>query len=449
MHELTSYQNEIARAILDSVLNDRGLTFTVEIAKGGGARELSAQIEKLLLTLHLNDGAQMFRIAPPGASDTRERLISAFRQSALQGLWSAERAFVRLGKATLRFVSIESLGPTLIPSGMASAGLIEVADAQRVPADVYNRWLQPLAEATGATTVLYGYPLDGKSRFEQTKQQNREAQQRDGLRRHFRVCAEQVARALPGYRRRMELACERLGEEHPEFRTGYLLRPMPASGPLLSAGSVHVIERGMRGRGPAEGERALASVVVMRLPDASASAIPLLLNSHGASAVVTVAQQDSTGALSVVEHRWLQAIDAATLVRRIARVVDDWRPERLVAEERTTQGVDFRMLLEHALGRLPVEWAHANEYHDSQLALGLLAAVHTGKLTLYSVDGSPEHRALRHELVSAVAEYTEHGLLSLRMPSGDEGFLRGLMLVGRNRAPASWPARTSETALAS
>jgi len=65
MHQLTTYQSEIARAVLDSVLNERGLTFTVEIARGGGVRELSAQIEHLLLTLHLNDGANLLRIAPP------------------------------------------------------------------------------------------------------------------------------------------------------------------------------------------------------------------------------------------------------------------------------------------------------------------------------------------------------------------------------------------------
>ena len=32
---------EFARAVLDSVLNDRGLTFTVELPRGAGVRELS------------------------------------------------------------------------------------------------------------------------------------------------------------------------------------------------------------------------------------------------------------------------------------------------------------------------------------------------------------------------------------------------------------------------
>jgi hypothetical protein len=36
MHDLNAYQSEIARAVVDSVLRERGLTFTVEIARGDG-----------------------------------------------------------------------------------------------------------------------------------------------------------------------------------------------------------------------------------------------------------------------------------------------------------------------------------------------------------------------------------------------------------------------------
>ncbi|MCR4394021.1 MAG: hypothetical protein NUV31_06610, partial [Dehalococcoidales bacterium] len=51
---LRPYQIEIARAVLESVLNKQGLTFTVEIARQGGKNELSAQLELLLLTLNMH-----------------------------------------------------------------------------------------------------------------------------------------------------------------------------------------------------------------------------------------------------------------------------------------------------------------------------------------------------------------------------------------------------------
>ena len=49
--ELRPYQQEVARAIFDSILQGKGLTFSVEIARQGGKNELSAHIEVLLLTM--------------------------------------------------------------------------------------------------------------------------------------------------------------------------------------------------------------------------------------------------------------------------------------------------------------------------------------------------------------------------------------------------------------
>ena len=50
---LRPYQVQVGRAVLDSVIHRRGLTFTVEVARQGGKNELSAQMEVLLLTLFM------------------------------------------------------------------------------------------------------------------------------------------------------------------------------------------------------------------------------------------------------------------------------------------------------------------------------------------------------------------------------------------------------------
>ena len=44
LHTLRPYQREVAQAVLDSVFNRRGLTFSVEIARQGGKNELAANI---------------------------------------------------------------------------------------------------------------------------------------------------------------------------------------------------------------------------------------------------------------------------------------------------------------------------------------------------------------------------------------------------------------------
>ena len=75
---LRPYQREIAAAILDSVLNNRGLTFSVEIARQGGKNELSAQLELLLLTLYMAEPQNLIKCSPTFKpqtviSDTRNR----------------------------------------------------------------------------------------------------------------------------------------------------------------------------------------------------------------------------------------------------------------------------------------------------------------------------------------------------------------------------------------
>jgi hypothetical protein len=54
--KLRPYQQEVAKAVIDSIRNSKGLTFSVEIARQGGKNELSAHLEVLLLTLYMARG---------------------------------------------------------------------------------------------------------------------------------------------------------------------------------------------------------------------------------------------------------------------------------------------------------------------------------------------------------------------------------------------------------
>jgi phage terminase large subunit-like protein len=65
INRLRPYQKEIAAAILDSVFQHRGITFSVEIARQGGKNELSAQLELLLLTLFMPSSRNIIKCAPP------------------------------------------------------------------------------------------------------------------------------------------------------------------------------------------------------------------------------------------------------------------------------------------------------------------------------------------------------------------------------------------------
>jgi len=62
--ELRPYQREVAQAVLRSVREHQGHTFTVMIARQGGKNELSAQLEVLMLALRSAAGGQGIKAAP-------------------------------------------------------------------------------------------------------------------------------------------------------------------------------------------------------------------------------------------------------------------------------------------------------------------------------------------------------------------------------------------------
>src|SRR3972149_4638240 len=83
---LRPYQVEAGRAILDSVLRRRGLSFSVEVARQGGKNELSAQLEALLLTLNFARDVDAVKCAPtfePQGRISLRRLWSRLMEARL------------------------------------------------------------------------------------------------------------------------------------------------------------------------------------------------------------------------------------------------------------------------------------------------------------------------------------------------------------------------------
>ncbi len=73
----------------------------------------------------------------------------------------------------------------------------------------------------------------------------------------------------------------------------------------------------------------------------------------------------------------------------------------------------------------------ASPEEESALIMTPLAAAGTRRLELCAADGSPEYRAMRHELESARVLARPGGLLSMEVPPPVEGFLWGMLLVQR------------------
>lgn len=368
----TTYQREIATAVTSDVLQQQGSVFTVEMPLGAGVNELASQLEMLVMSVNVNAGGALLRVVPGGQPDVKQRLVSHLRAGSLKGLWSDESACVRLGRAQALYAA---------PEDLAGVGghfeLIQAVDAHLLrPAEAAR--LQEIANASGATVVLYGRPWNGETPFERTKLANKEAAVADGVRRHFRVSLDRAEAELPGYAERVEVERERLGVAHPEFETAYALRPVSPGAPAFPRERLRVLF-GIGGpRRLAVADRLTASIVVTWAAEETDSP---------ATAVVTVASR-TAGGLRVLDHKWVEAADAPSLVARIKRFVEKtWPCESLLVRTRTQDDGRMRDLLEHSLKPGCLQWLPDSARQRERESSAVAAAALTGRLAFYAPDG--------------------------------------------------------------
>lgn len=154
---LRPYQLEPARAILDSVLHRKGLTFTVMMARQAGKNELSAQLEVYLLNLFQRVGGNIVKCAPtfkPQIVNSKLRLEGALNNRWNFGRWKSSYGYmVTLGKASVLFFSANESSNVV---GATVHILLEVDEAQDVGHEKYAKEFRPMGATTNVTTVLYG-----------------------------------------------------------------------------------------------------------------------------------------------------------------------------------------------------------------------------------------------------------------------------------------------------
>lgn len=137
---LRPYQIEAGKAILDSVLNRKGLTFSIEIARQGGKNELSAQLEVLLLTLFMGKGGNLVKCSPtfkPQTVVSMMRLKERLNEAGYSGFWVPELGYmVRLGQARQIFFSADDSSHVV---GATAHILLEVDESQDVSKEKYTK----------------------------------------------------------------------------------------------------------------------------------------------------------------------------------------------------------------------------------------------------------------------------------------------------------------------
>jgi len=436
---LRPYQQEIARAILSSVFEEKGLTLSVEIARQGGKNELSAQMELLLMTLYMaGPPRNLIKCAPtfkPQTVISMVRLKDRLNDAGFLNLWRSSMGYIiRLGNSRAIFLSADRSANTV---GNTAHLLLEIDEAQDIDKQVFSRDFKPMGASTNVTTVLYGTAWDDTTLLEEVKQNNLELERKDGLRRHFCYDWESIARFNPAYAGYVENERQRLGENHPLFLTQYLLKPLTSGGGFFSRSSLAIIKGSHSRRSqPDAGCHYVAGIDIAGEAEETCDALSGM-RPRPDSTVVTIAAispmpQTGEPCIRIVEHYSWTGQNHASLHPKLVHLLGKfWKCSRVTADS-TGLGQPVASFLRAELGS-KVESFNFTSKSKSELGFELLSAVNSGRVKMYAGDGSGECEKFWSELERAKAGYSSGGNLNfyVERARGNDDFLMSLALTVR------------------
>ncbi len=436
--ELRPYQQEVARAVMESIQGNLGLTFSVEIARQGGKNELSAHVEVLLLTMFMAAGGNAIKCSPtfkPQTIISMSRLKERLDDFGFGGIWFTEAGYmVRLGSARQIFLSADESSSVV---GHTADILLEIDESQDVAKDKYTKEFRPMASASNTTTVHYGTTWDDAALLEEVKQTNLELEKKDGIKRHFRYDWQEVAKYNPDYKAFVESERERLGEGHPLFRTQYALLPIRGGGGFVTNQQIAQF----RGNHPriSQPEECMTYVAGVDFAGESEQLEDEILTRSGRDAtVITVAEvvhnakdiMAKEPRIHVVEHySWVGKKHSELYPQMVDILKNVWHCSRIVTDA-TGVGEPITSFLRGSFGSkvLPFKFTQKTK---SEMGFDLLAAINSGRLKLYKQDGSEDYRELIFELEKAKSIYRPNQTLSFFVDAGDghDDYLMSLALV--------------------
>ena len=437
--ELRPYQLEVARAVMDSIQRRMGLTFSVEIARQGGKNELSAHLEVLLLTLSMARGGNLIKCSPtfkPQTIISMERLRQRLDDFGFDGIYCRQMGYiVQLGNAKAIFLSAEGSSSVV---GHTADILLEIDEAQDVGKEKYTKEFRPMGSATDVTTVLYGTTWDESTLLQETKQANLELERRDGIRRHFRYDWQEVGRYNPDYLKFVQSERERLGAEHPLFRTQYALLPITCGGGFFSRQQIALMLGEHQRQSRPDGKRICVAGIDLagehdsemtdwRGPGADSA------QRHD-STVMTIAEVDAGSpsqpvARVVEQYRWTGTPHSQLYTQIIDILKNVWNCHRIVVDA-TGIGQPVASFLRKELGSRVIPFVITSK-SKSDMGFELLSFINSGRLKLYRQDGSREYQETLFELERARAQYRPNQTLNFYVDpqEGHDDFLVSLALV--------------------
>jgi hypothetical protein len=414
--KLRSYQQCVARAVIDSVVKRRGLTIVVMFPRQSGKNELQAQIEAYLLMLYSEDGGELVKVSPTWktqAQNAMRRLERVLEKNLLtRGRWEKSSGYLyRIGRAQMAFFSG---APEANIVGATASLLLEVDEAQDVSIEKYDRAIAPMAASTNATRVLWGTAWTGDTLLARELKAAREAEQRDNFQRVFTISAGDVAAEVPEYGKHVAEQVARLGRQHPLVRTQYFNEELASADGLFNQARLAL----MQGEHAEQFTPLPGRLYALTLDVGGADldqaidtrahiGAPLRENDHDSS-VALIFEVDPVGtadplirapAYRLVSGKIWEGLPQTQLYGELKGLIEHWGPRQVVVDATGLGAGLASFLLKTFPGRVtPFTFTAASK---SQLGWDFLSSVETGRFKLFR---SGESHPLLARLMRELAE---------------------------------------------
>ena len=389
---LYRYQLLPIRAVVDSVLHQRGREFLLIFPRQAGKNEAVAHLLVYLLNLLQRKGGQIvFGAIGDGLGRGIRRLEERLGNKWNQGNWSKGNKPDRriLGEAAVAFLSTH---PQAFSRGETAHWLLVVDELQDQDAAHLEAVFEPMRAANNATALYIGTVRFSHDALWQKKRQLEALEAADGCRRVFLVSPDAVTRDNAHYGAFLQAKLRKFGEQHPIVKSEYFLQPIDSEGGLFPPRRLQLM-RGTHSRtqDPAEATTYLATLDVAGQDEASTDPVAQLAHPGRDYTVATIfrlvppapgAPGPTYEAVDVfADHgsRHFQDLPGKpALIQRLLAWLRHWRAAHVVCDA-TGVGEGVADALAGALGPSAVTPFKFTTRTKAELGSNFLSLVETGR----------------------------------------------------------------------
>lgn len=431
---LRGYQLEVARAILDSVINRRGLEIACVFSRQSGKNELAAQVEAFLLNLYsMVAGASIVKTAPthkPQLQNSKRRLEWALNNVWNKGLWKKEEGYIyTFREASIIFLSGK---PGTDVVGATASLLLEFDEAQTFSELKAEQEFAPMCSAFNATRVYYGTIRTSNTYLSKKIKELRRLEGADGIKRVYMVPWDVVAAEVPAYKTFVEAEIRKKGWNHPIIRMEYRLEEVDDKGGMFGPRRRALMQGDhQRYHAPLPGKIYAATLDVAG--EDEAAGMEELARPGRDYTIAYIVEVDLTtlhdaavGAPTYrvvdvfVDHgsKHFDAAGAASVALRLVAWFKAWRCA-FVAADASGVGAGLVSFLAGQLGDdVVIPFKFSPPARKSKLGVDFLAVVETGRFQYFADDGTPDFTEFWLEVQKTGYQVPEDGDMEAKMRWG-------------------------------